>query len=465
MAAKQRQKMEQPEVVNYASSKEPRQRTSAMPHSRSCKYCGDTHPKGKCPAYGKTCAKCQKKNHFTKVCQSTIKQSERQRKPTQNKRKPRHQNVHQMEQCSSEHNPDELSTDESIYKVQTTRTKTQYFAEVLVTANDKKKGTLIKFQLDTGATCSTISLEDYQKLTNQAPQQSNTRLRLYDHSVIQPVGSTTLRCEVNGTNKKVHFEVVKDAHTSLLSGKACQALKLIHFNEESILHVSTSGSPDLSQEQILQDYQDVFTGLGKLPGVYHIEIDPNTKQVQENPRRVPIPIKEELKHKIDELEAMNVLAKVTQPTPWISNMVVVKKPNKLRVCLDPLHLNKGIIRNHYPTPTVEDVAPRLTKAKVFSLVDAKDGFLQVVLGELSSYLTPFWTPFGRYRWLCNSIRNQVGALTNAWKVSRTLKSSTMTSSSMEQVILKRKPQSPTTQPLKLSWIDAENAGLNSTSES
>ena len=210
---------------------------------------------------------------------------------------------------------------------------------------------------------------------------------------------TTLRCEVNGTNKKVHFEVVKDAHTSLLSGKACQALKLIHFNEESILHVSTSGSPDLSQEQILQDYQDVFTGLGKLPGVYHIEIDPNTKQVQENPRRVPIPIKEELKHKIDELEAMNALTKVTQPTPWISNMVVVKKPNKLRVCLDPLHLNKGIIRNHYPTPTVEDVAPRLTKAKVFSVVDAKDGFLQVVLDKPSSYLTTFWTPFGRYQWL------------------------------------------------------------------
>ena len=181
MAAKQHQKMEQPEVVNYASLKEPRQRTSAMPHSRSCKYCGDTHPKGKCPAYGKTCAKCQKKNHFTKVCQSTIKQSERQRKLTQNKRKPRHLNVHQMEQCSSEHNPDELSTDESIYKVQTTRTKTQYFAEVLVTANDKKKGTLMKFQLDTGATCSTISLEDYKKLTNQAPQQSNTKLRLCDH--------------------------------------------------------------------------------------------------------------------------------------------------------------------------------------------------------------------------------------------------------------------------------------------
>ena len=125
-------------------------------------------------------------------------------------------------------------------------------------------------------------------------------LKLYDHSVIHPVGSTKLRCKENGTNKNVHFEVEKDAPISLLSGKACQALKLIHFHEESLLHVYTSSSPDLSQEQILQDYQDVFTSLQKLPSVYHIEVDPNTKQVQDIPRRDPIAIKEELKHKIDE---------------------------------------------------------------------------------------------------------------------------------------------------------------------
>ena len=72
MAAKQRQKMEQPEVVNYASSKEPRQRTSATPHSRSCKYCVDTHPKGKCPAYGKTCAKCQKNKTGSRQCTRAV---------------------------------------------------------------------------------------------------------------------------------------------------------------------------------------------------------------------------------------------------------------------------------------------------------------------------------------------------------------------------------------------------------
>jgi len=143
-------------------------------------------------------------------------------------------------------------------------------------------------------------------------------------------------------------------------------LQLIHFNQEHLMQVNTSSdSPPLNKEQVLHKYHDVFSGLGKLSGTYR---------------------------KINELEAMGAIAKVTKPAPWISSMVVVRKTNKLRLCLDPLHLNKGIIRNHYPTPTVEDIEPKLTKATVFSVVHAKDGFLQVVLDEPSSYLTTFWTP-------------------------------------------------------------------------
>ena len=47
---------------------------------------------------------------------------------------------------------------------------------------------------------------------------------------------------------------------------------------------------------------------------------------------------------------------------------------------------------------MEEIAPKLKNANVFSVVDAKDDFLQVSLDEESSFLTTFWTPFGRYRW-------------------------------------------------------------------
>ncbi|KAK2557053.1 Retrovirus-related Pol polyprotein from transposon 17.6 [Acropora cervicornis] len=50
-------------------------------------------------------------------------------------------------------------------------------------------------------------------------------------------------------------------------------------------------------------------------------------------------------------------------------------------------------------PTIEEILPELSKAKVFSVADARHGFWQVKLDEPSSYLTTFWTPFGRYRWL------------------------------------------------------------------
>ena len=34
----------------------------------NCKFCGKSHDKGKCPAYGKTCNKCGGKNHFEAKC-------------------------------------------------------------------------------------------------------------------------------------------------------------------------------------------------------------------------------------------------------------------------------------------------------------------------------------------------------------------------------------------------------------
>ena len=95
----------------------------------------------------------------------------------------------------------------------------------------------------------------------------------------------------------------------------------------------------------------------------------------------------------------NILAPVSEATDWVSSMFAVVKPNKLRICIGPKDLNRAIKRPHYPLPTVEEVAIRLSQAKVFSLLDAKSGFWQVLLDEASSRLTNFNTPFGRYRWL------------------------------------------------------------------
>lgn len=48
--------------------------------------------------------------------------------------------------------------------------------------------------------------------------------------------------------------------------------------------------------------------------------------------------------------------------------------------------------------TIEEILPSLHQARIFSVVDASNGFWQVELDEESSLLTTFVTPYGRYRW-------------------------------------------------------------------
>ena len=49
-------------------------------------------------------------------------------------------------------------------------------------------------------------------------------------------------------------------------------------------------------------------------------------------------------------------------------------------------------------PTMEDILPRLTKAKFFTVCDVKNGCWHVQLDESSSLLTTFSTPYGRFKW-------------------------------------------------------------------
>ena len=76
---------------------------------------------------------------------------------------------------------------------------------------------------------------------------------------------------------------------------------------------------------------------------------------------------------------------------------VVRINNK--TVLDPRDLNKAIQRPKYQMPTLEEVLPLLSKAKVFTTIDAKDGFYQIGQDEASSRKTTSWTPFCRCRYL------------------------------------------------------------------
>ena len=133
-------------------------------------------------------------------------------------------------------------------------------------------------------------------------------------------------------------------------------------------------------EDCMSQYKDAFTGECKLDGQLHLEIDQNVQPVQLTTRRVPIVFREPLKQELDRLSDISLIRKVDSPTEWISAVVITTKKNgQVRLCIDPKPLNEALRRNRYPLPTIDDVLPLLSTARVFTLLDAKNGFWHVQL--------------------------------------------------------------------------------------
>lgn len=100
--------------------------------------------------------------------------------------------------------------------------------------------------------------------------------------------------------------------------------------------------------------------MGRLEGQYNIKLDPSISPVQHPPRRVPVPLREALHRTLNDIREQGVITSVDCPTAWISSLVIAPKKNgSLRLCLDPQDLNRAIQREHYPLPTIEDVATQL----------------------------------------------------------------------------------------------------------
>ena len=95
-------------------------------------------------------------------------------------------------------------------------------------------------------------------------------------------------------------------------------------------------------------------------------------------------MRDKLEQKLNELVDLDVIERAEGPTPWISPVVVVPKPNDdIRLCVDIRQANGAIVRERHPIPTVDEVLHDLNGCAVFSKLDIKWAFHQVEVSETS----------------------------------------------------------------------------------
>jgi len=98
--------------------------------------------------------------------------------------------------------------------------------------------------------------------------------------------------------------------------------------------------------------------------------------------------------------AYGIIEPVTNgPTRCVSPLVVAtKQDGDVRVCVDLRPANEAIVRERHSMPTVEDLLHDFNGSIVFSKLDLKWSFHQVILDEASRDITTCVTHRGLFRY-------------------------------------------------------------------
>lgn len=426
--------------------------------SARCWNCGKAFPHAggvtSCPAYGQECHKCHKIGHFSKYCgqDRQVKQHRPSRGRGWPKSRGRVHEIQEQDKDTSGRNEDDYifavnhhdvahvnnnvahaydhvddvarTIDHDVAHVNVAHTIDDDVAHVNAHVNiahavdhidvahvcdhivnavhdvkDKPpkfkitfdESTSITMTADSAATCNLIDEKTYnQYLRHRQLELGRSNIKAYGGARISTIGYFTSTVECKEAKLTDVFFVVSGQSGCLLSVTASKKLGLIKVAD----HVCNAVDID--------KYPSVFSGIGKLKNVeIDLHIDESIPPVAQRHRRIPFQQRKMVEKELDSLLASDVIERAEGPTPWVSPIVVVpkpKRPGEVRICVDMRQANQAILRERHPSPTIDDIAERLNGAKVFSKIDLRSGYHQLMLSERSRYITTFSTHVGLFRY-------------------------------------------------------------------
>lgn len=115
-------------------------------------------------------------------------------------------------------------------------------------------------------------------------------------------------------------------------------------------------------------------------------------------RRMAFTEKEYIKEQTDQMLKMNVIREST--SPFASPIVLVKKKdNSTRFCIDFRRLNAQTKKWVFPLPNQEDIIEAGAGARYFTTLDLNNGYWQMEMDEDSSQYTAFMTSDNQYEFV------------------------------------------------------------------
>jgi len=157
---------------------------------------------------------------------------------------------------------------------------------------------------------------------------------------------------------------------------------------------------------VVEEYADVF--LDEIPELppsrdvdFTIDLIPGVGPMSMVPYRMAPAELAELKKQIEDLLEKKFIR--PNASPWGAPILLVKKKDgSSRLCVDYRQLNKLTIKNKYPLPRIDDLLDQLRGATVFSKIDLRSGYHQILVKPEDMQKTAFRLRYGHYEYVVRS---------------------------------------------------------------
>jgi len=145
-------------------------------------------------------------------------------------------------------------------------------------------------------------------------------------------------------------------------------------------------------QQLLTDFSDLFDPPTKLPPSrscdHSIPLIPGAAPVYSRPYRFSPAIKDEVENQVKEMLASGIIQKSTSPFSS-AVLLVKKKDNTWRFCVDYRQLNAITVKGKYPVPIIDELLDELSGSSWFTKLDLRSGFHQILLKPGEEFKTAF----------------------------------------------------------------------------